>query len=48
MSNGMWKLNVLTIVKSEMNKASFSAYILESSNLWHDRSRLINYDTLHR
>ena len=25
MSNGMWKLNVMTLVKSEMNKASSSA-----------------------
>ena len=33
MSNGMWKLNVMTLVKSEMNKASSSAYILKSSNL---------------
>ena len=35
MSNGMWKFNVMTLVKSEMNKASSSAYILESSNLLH-------------
>ena len=28
MSNGMWKLNVMTLVKSEINKASSSAYIL--------------------
>ena len=34
MSGGMWKLNVMTIIKSEMNKASSSSYILESSNLW--------------
>ena len=33
MSGGMWKLNVMTIIKSYMNKASSSAYILESSNL---------------
>ena len=37
MSNGMWKLNVMTLVKSEINKASSSTYILESSNLWHGR-----------
>ena len=30
MSDGMWKLNVMTIVKSNMNKASSSTYILES------------------
>ena len=33
MSGGMWKLNVMTIIKSDMNKASSSAYILESSNI---------------
>ena len=37
MSGDMWKLNVMTIIKSEINKASSSSYILESSNLWHDR-----------
>ncbi|WKA11227.1 hypothetical protein VitviT2T_028751 [Vitis vinifera] len=35
MSDGMWKLNVMTIIKSNMNKASASTYMLESSNLWH-------------
>ena len=33
MNDGMWKLNVITIIKSYMNKASAYAYILESSNL---------------
>ena len=33
MSDGMWKLNLMTIIKSDMNKASTYAYILESSNL---------------
>ena len=37
MSGGMWKLNVMTIIKSYMNKASTCAYILESYNLWHGR-----------
>ena len=37
MSDGMWKLNVITIIKSNMNKASTSDNILESSNLWHGR-----------
>ena len=31
-----------------MNKASSSTYILESSNLWHDRLRHVNYDTLRK
>ena len=33
MSNGIWKLNVMTVIKSDVNKASTSAYILESCNL---------------
>ena len=48
MSGGMWKLNVMTIIKSDMNKASSSAYILESSNLWHGRLGHVNYDTLRK
>ena len=28
MSDGMWKLNVMPIIKSDMNKASTSTYIL--------------------
>ena len=48
MSDDMWKLNVMTIIKSNMNKTSTSAYILESSNLWHGRLGHVNYDTLRR
>ena len=48
MSGGMWKLNVMTIIKSDMNKASSSAYILESSNQWHSRLEHVNYDTLRK
>ena len=33
MSDGMWKLNVMAIIKSNMNKVSTSTYVLESSNL---------------
>ena len=32
-SDGMWKLNVMTIIKSYMNKASTFTYMLESFNL---------------
>ena len=46
MSGSMWKLNVMTIIKSEMNKAS--SYILESSNLWHGRLGHVNYETLRK
>ena len=47
-SDGMQKLNVMTIIKLNMNKASTSTYMLESSNLWHGRLRHVNYDTLRR
>ena len=47
-SDGMWKLNVMTIIKSNMNKASTYTYMLESSNLWHSRLGHVNYDTLRR
>ena len=48
MSDGMWKLNVMIILKSNMNKASTSDNIFESSNLWHGRFGHVNYDTLHK
>ena len=35
--DGMWKLNVTTIIKYVMNKVSISAYILESSNICHGK-----------
>ena len=44
MSDGMLKLNVMVVIKSIMNKASSSAYMLESSNLWHGRLSHLNYD----
>ena len=48
MSGGLWKLNVMTVIKSDMNKASTYPYILESSNLWHGRLGHVNYDSLVR
>ena len=48
MSDGMWKLNIMAIIKSSMNKATTFTYILESSNLWHGRLGYVNYDTLCR
>ena len=48
MSGGLWKLNVMTVIKSNMNKPSTSAYILESSNPWNSRLGYVNYDTLRR
>ena len=48
MSDGMWKLNAMTIIKSNVNKVSTSTYVLELSNLWHGRLGYVNYDTLSR
>ena len=39
--------NVMTIIKSTMNKATSSAYMLKSSNLWHGRLGHVNYDTIY-
>ena len=47
-SDGMWKLNVMTIIKSNLNKVSTSTYMLESSNLWHSRLGNVNYNTLRK
>ena len=53
-SDGMWQLNVMTIINvmtvinPEMNKANIFSYILESSNLWHGRLGHVNYDILRR
>ena len=49
MSNGLFKMNVMTVVppiKNINNKNTSSAYMLESSNVWHGRLGHVNYDTL--
>ena len=48
LGKGMWKLNVMTIIKSNMNKASTYTYMLESSNLWHGILGHVNYNALRR
>ena len=48
MSDEMWKLNVMTVIKSKVNKASSSTYMLDLSNLCHGKLRYVNYDTLRR
>lgn len=45
MSDGLFKMNVMTIVP---NKKNSSAYMLESSNVWHGRLGHVNYDALRR
>lgn len=41
----MFKLNVMAIKPKINDNSSSSAYILESSNLWHGRLELVNYDS---
>ena len=51
MGNGLFKMNVMTVVPpiKNINKNSMSsAYMLESSNVWHGRLGHVNYDTLRR
>ena len=51
MSNELFKMNVMNIVphiKNINNKNTSSAYMLESSNVWHGRLRHVYYDTLRR
>ena len=51
MSNGLFKMNVMTVIphiKNINNKNTSSAYMLESSNVWHGRLGHVNYDTLRR
>ena len=42
MSNGLFKMNVMTIVSNFNNKNTSSAYMFESSNIWHDRLGHVN------
>ena len=50
MSNRLFKMNVMTIVPyiKNINKNTSSAYMLESSNVWHGRLGHVNYNTLRR
>ena len=48
MSNGLLKMNAMTIVPDFNNKNTSSAYMLESSNIWHGRLGHVNFDTLRK
>ena len=46
LSDGLFKLNVMTVVtKDDLNKVA-SSYMLESSNIWHARLGHINYKSI--
>ena len=48
-SNGLFKLSVMTVKPKNINKTNPSfAYFLESSNLWHGRHGHANYGSLKR
>ena len=46
--NGILKMNVMTILQdfSNNNEANSFGYLLESSNLWHDRLEYVNFNSL--
>ena len=47
-NDGLFKLNVMTLKPIINNKASSSAYLLESSNLWHGRLGHVNFNSLRK
>ena len=48
MSNGLFRMNAMTIVYDFNNKNISCAYMLESSNIWHGRLGHVNFDTLRK
>nr|GEV11905.1 Pol polyprotein [Tanacetum cinerariifolium] len=45
--NVIFKLNVM-VVKNEINKMNSSAYLIESSNVWHGRLGHVNFNSMRR
>ncbi|GJU14257.1 retrovirus-related pol polyprotein from transposon TNT 1-94 [Tanacetum coccineum] len=45
--NAMFKLNVM-VVKNDINKMNSSAYLIESSNVWHGRLGHVNFNSMRR
>ena len=51
LTEGLFKFNVMTVMRGSANnnnKASTSAYIIESQNVWHGRLGHVNYDTMRK
>ena len=48
LTDELFKMNVMTIVPINENKNKSSAYLLESSNVWHGRLGHVNFGTFHR
>ena len=48
MTDGLFKMNVMTVIPT-INKKNFPVvYVLESSTLWHGRLGHVNYDSMRR
>ncbi|GJV23603.1 retrovirus-related pol polyprotein from transposon TNT 1-94 [Tanacetum coccineum] len=45
--NGMFNLNVM-VVKNDINKMNSSAYLIESSKMWHGRIGHVNFNLMRR
>ena len=45
LSNGLFKMNVITVFPTIDNDKGSSIYMLESSNAWHGRLGHVNYHT---
>lgn len=49
LERGLYKMNVMTVNrKIDINKVANSSYLIECSNLWHDRLGHVNYNTLRK
>ena len=48
MSDGLFKINVMTIVSNFNNKNTSFAYMIEPSIVWHDRLGHVNFDTIRK
>lgn len=46
--NGMFKLNVIAKTENMNENASTSAYLIESSNVWHGRLGHVNFNSMRR
>ena len=48
MSDGIFKMNVMTVVSNFNNKNTSSTYMIESSNIWHGKLGHVNFDTMRK
>lgn len=48
LSDGLFKLNVVTVVNKSAGNSSASVYLLDSNDLWHAKMGHVNYRSLYR